>query len=264
MNVEICTAAVPRTQHEHALVTVWAALSNGEAKIVESFSTDDRIGLVLVQDREAAARPLKPRHLCLWDELLLSGQQKVAGINQGVATSTVACTIKQTLRHLGLQCLPSRVPLLVVIAAYAARERVCLSPVRVAEQDAGNLLYRTVTIGGPRTWLSARLTPCESQVAGLHVAGKTHLEISSLSGTAPRTVANHLAAVYRKLGVGSRLQFQLLLAREYALGNVQEAVCDAPTKVSAELSEVRAAAPRCALPSHATAVKAHAAFRPVR
>jgi DNA-binding CsgD family transcriptional regulator len=50
------------------------------------------------------------------------------------------------------------------------------------------------------------LTPAESEVAALVIAGRTNGEIAALRGTTLRTVANQMASLFRKLGVRSRLQ----------------------------------------------------------
>jgi DNA-binding CsgD family transcriptional regulator len=62
---------------------------------------------------------------------------------------------------------------------------------------------------------TASLTPAESEVARLLLAGKSNAEIAVLRGCSPRTVANQVARIYRKMGVSSRLElvaFASLLA----------------------------------------------------
>jgi DNA-binding CsgD family transcriptional regulator len=53
------------------------------------------------------------------------------------------------------------------------------------------------------------LTASERAVAKLAREGLSNAEIGQLRGTSPRTVANQLARIYRKLGVGSRLGLAL-------------------------------------------------------
>lgn len=54
--------------------------------------------------------------------------------------------------------------------------------------------------------LPAELTRAEREVASLAMAGLTNRQIAAARGGAERTVANQLANVFRKLGVGSRLE----------------------------------------------------------
>lgn len=53
------------------------------------------------------------------------------------------------------------------------------------------------------------LTPREHDVVQLIVAGKTNREIAAHLTISHRTVENHVAAIFNKLGVHSRLQIAL-------------------------------------------------------
>jgi DNA-binding NarL/FixJ family response regulator len=62
------------------------------------------------------------------------------------------------------------------------------------------------------------LTPAEQAVAGRIVEGASFREIGKERGTSQRTIANQAKAIYRKLGVGSRLElaaFALRLSRAF-------------------------------------------------
>ena len=48
------------------------------------------------------------------------------------------------------------------------------------------------------------LTPAERQVALAVLAGYSNAEIARTRGSSPRTVANQIASIFRKLGVRSR------------------------------------------------------------
>ncbi len=51
-----------------------------------------------------------------------------------------------------------------------------------------------------------RLTPAESEVVTLLLGGRSNREIADARGTTPRTIANQVASIFRKLGVHSRLE----------------------------------------------------------
>jgi len=55
--------------------------------------------------------------------------------------------------------------------------------------------------------LPAGLTEAERAVATAVLAGASTAEIARRRGRSPRTIANQLAAIYRKLGVQSRAEF---------------------------------------------------------
>jgi DNA-binding CsgD family transcriptional regulator len=59
-------------------------------------------------------------------------------------------------------------------------------------------------IRSPSESLPLPLSPGESAVVRLAVLGLSNPEIASRRGCSPRTVANHLASAYRKLGVSGR------------------------------------------------------------
>ena len=65
----------------------------------------------------------------------------------------------------------------------------------------------------PRADLPPQLTRAEVEVARLALAGLSNRQIASRRRRSPRTVANQLAAMFRKLGVCSRLELFALFAR---------------------------------------------------
>lgn len=78
----------------------------------------------------------------------------------------------------------------------------------VASTLAGRLRgRRTPALGSPRG-----LTRRERQIAELAVAGRSAREIGADLDISPRTVENHLASAYRKLGVANRVELEAALA----------------------------------------------------
>jgi DNA-binding NarL/FixJ family response regulator len=70
---------------------------------------------------------------------------------------------------------------------------------------------------------AAELTPAEHEIVDALLAGKQNSEIAHERRTATRTVANQVAAIYRKLGVSSRAE---LMARAALLGGLGASVGD--------------------------------------
>jgi DNA-binding NarL/FixJ family response regulator len=56
----------------------------------------------------------------------------------------------------------------------------------------------------------AKLTAAENSVASAVLSGRSNRDIALARRTSLRTVANQVAALYRKLGVGSRAELALL------------------------------------------------------
>jgi DNA-binding CsgD family transcriptional regulator len=61
--------------------------------------------------------------------------------------------------------------------------------------------------------LPASLSPAEGCIVRGLLSGASHSEIARARGTSPRTVANQMASIFRKLHVGSRLELFVLLRR---------------------------------------------------
>ena len=59
----------------------------------------------------------------------------------------------------------------------------------------------------------ARLTDAKAHVAELVLRGASGAEIARARGVSPRTIANQLASIYRKLGVCTRAELVLALQR---------------------------------------------------
>lgn len=85
-----------------------------------------------------------------------------------------------------------------------------LGVVRVA---GARFLYLSEDVEGLDEDVGASLAPAEREVARLAADGLSNEEIARARGTAARTIANQLASIYRKLGVGSRVELIALLAR---------------------------------------------------
>lgn len=63
-----------------------------------------------------------------------------------------------------------------------------------------------------------RLTATEARVAGLVAGGHTNREIARELALSQRTLARHLADVYRKLGVSSRTEVAVLFGASATRG----------------------------------------------
>ncbi|HUB09555.1 MAG TPA: helix-turn-helix transcriptional regulator [Myxococcales bacterium] len=85
--------------------------------------------------------------------------------------------------------------------------------------DGGGLRVVRFSLGGRRfaalvedldaPELPDSITPAEREIAGLLRRGCSNREIAAARGTSLRTVANQIASLMQKLGVGSRLQLAI-------------------------------------------------------
>lgn len=89
---------------------------------------------------------------------------------------------------------------------------------RVAEFSLGQ--ERFIVVGRPVPSVPRDLTPAEAAVAQAAAKGLPNSEIARRRGTTVATVANQLASVYEKLGVGDRLALARALLPPSSRGKV--------------------------------------------
>jgi DNA-binding CsgD family transcriptional regulator len=96
-----------------------------------------------------------------------------------------------------------------MIAVMMARAAVDLNPLALQGQrvlsDANESAF-VVSVSRLDGWLDGLLTPAELKVLRLRIDGHAHDRVARIRGIAKRTVANHIANAYRKLGVSARLE----------------------------------------------------------
>ncbi|HKY63282.1 MAG TPA: helix-turn-helix transcriptional regulator [bacterium] len=91
-----------------------------------------------------------------------------------------------------------------------ARERLQISENTPPEDLGGQVVrlgsrpYLLLSFSRQPTSSEGNLTLAERQVAVAVLQGLSNAEIGNLRGSSPRTVANQIANIYRKLGIGSR------------------------------------------------------------
>lgn len=73
--------------------------------------------------------------------------------------------------------------------------------------------YAVLSVAVAPCRLPMALTAAEHAVAQLVLRGLSNSEIARRRHTSPRTVANQLAAIFRKLGVNSRAELTSVCAR---------------------------------------------------
>lgn len=89
------------------------------------------------------------------------------------------------------------------------------SGLRTGTLDLGAEQYLVLSHALVRWELPAALTAAEREIVSAVLDGKSREEVAKERGTSARTVANLVAQVFRKLGVGSRIELAALVtARE--------------------------------------------------
>jgi DNA-binding CsgD family transcriptional regulator len=196
------------------LAALWDELLAGTTKI-DSWSHTDKTWSMVVSRRPDDARPahaLRRRDVVILENTLLSGVRKHVAVEAKLSCSSIAVIMQSCFQFMGLSCLPSRIPGLVVVAANA-RHHVGVAGYSVPTRPELTLSRRTIRISRPDTLLSAWLAPAEHAVIHLLIEGMTYAEIAEARSTSIRTVANQVASGFRRLDVSGRAELLCLLAR---------------------------------------------------
>ncbi|MCC6897827.1 MAG: helix-turn-helix transcriptional regulator [Polyangiaceae bacterium] len=85
-------------------------------------------------------------------------------------------------------------------------ERAPPKGLRLSQLEHGGDDLLVLSFPSPRRRLPEGLTPAEIEVALMVRHGLSNAEIAAARGVSVRTVANQLQALFRKLGVGSRIE----------------------------------------------------------
>jgi len=109
-------------------------------------------------------------------------------------------------RNAALRAIGSGVILISTMAASGRHDRP--EPLRVVRFEAGGRRFAAL-VDDMHEELPAPLTAAERDVARLVKKGLSNAQIASARGTSANTVANQIAAIMRKLGVGSRVEIAL-------------------------------------------------------
>lgn len=192
-----------RAGSEVDLSLTWRELVEGRARVVGTFFTASRCGVVLATTDPPPAPPIVGRRLEIIELLMTGSSQNLIAIEMALAPSTVALNARLALESFGVHDRPSRVHPLLMLAATVARNRSLaagsLSLIRFAERD-----LRVVGIVRPDLRLAGVLPTAELAVVGCLLEGCCYAEIARRRRTAERTIANQISAVFKRLRVSGR------------------------------------------------------------
>jgi DNA-binding NarL/FixJ family response regulator len=194
-------AADQSTAEDILLREVWGQLVGGACTVLCGFFSQTRFGIVVRRIPESERRPLARRQLELLQGTLAGSSQKRMALEAGLACSTVAVELRAAIRQLGCSCRPSRAhPILMLMASAAStnsHRTAALGSLRV-----GGVQMETIGLARPEA--NADVTPAERAIVRLLVEGVCYAKISRSRGRSRRTIANQVAAVFRRLNVSGR------------------------------------------------------------
>jgi DNA-binding CsgD family transcriptional regulator len=189
----------------YPLYDVWQRLTLGQWQAVHAVCREATCYLIL-REPSRVGTPVRGQRLRVLERMLHGHGQKSLALDLGVACSTVASTAKQALAGMGLDCVPSRVPLALVVVAHASED---YSRSQTANFCAFTYVERPhfiIRLMRPDRHLATLLPPAEVEVMKARIEGQPHELIAYLRRTSQRTIANQLASASRRLGVSGRFE----------------------------------------------------------
>ena len=198
------------------LSALWTELVSGLCKIEQPVFSEQSCGLVVTRgdslEGRGAAPALPKRQAAVLERSLIEGARKSVASQFGLCPSSVAEILKQSFAFMGLSCWPSRIPLVLVLAAHARRVLEWERPAARLVAENQHFPHQTIAVSRPDNELAGQLSPAELAVTRLLVEGKSYAEIARLRETSARTVANQLASVFHRLDVSGRPELLCWLA----------------------------------------------------
>jgi len=187
------------------LSRLWLELCRGTWRFRDTFPTDERYIALIEEPAVRFPQPLKACKLGVLKRVLLGESPKAVAIDLRMGLSSVAAAIQDCLLSMGIPGRLSQASVLLTMAVCAAH-RPQSSPTlgRLSRVECDGRAYWVVSVVRPDLSFPVALSHAEAAVVRELVAGRSHAQISTLRATSPRTVANQLATVFRKMGVSGR------------------------------------------------------------
>jgi DNA-binding CsgD family transcriptional regulator len=186
------------------LSELWRLLMAGTARVVSGYCTEQNACLE-IEFLRGKTRPLRPRDAKLLERALLGESQKLIALDLERAVSTIATLVGRAVLDLGLSCRVSQAPVALVMVVHAAHDPNVRRQATLRCLEAGSAPRFIVSLPRPERAFRAGLNPAERDIVRLRVEGMSYEEMAQSRKTSPRTIANQVGAVYRKLNVSGRL-----------------------------------------------------------
>lgn len=188
-----------------SLAEVWCALREGKARIRDAFFDGARCYFILEPDLAPEARtPLSSRRRLLLESLMGGEYPKALAARLQVSTSTISTMANLALQQLGFESNFAHFHPLLAMSVLAERDQQSQVVGRFADFEDGGRHLRVIGALRPDEGLAVVLPRAEYEVVRGLVEGKPYTEIAKGRGTSTRTVANQVAAAFRRLKVSGR------------------------------------------------------------
>ena len=206
MALSIEQARGPMRRETDSALSLWTALVEGRWTLLEHFDRGGRRYLVARRNepRVRGTLALSPREEQVAGYATLGHPVKLIAYELGLSSSTVSEHLASAMEKLGIETRAelakvwagaSHVPIEETSDLGVGMEGLAVAAAEVSDH-----------IDDPR------LTETERGIVSQVLRGETNAAIAKMRGTSPRTVANQIARVFKKLGVGSRAELAAYVA----------------------------------------------------
>jgi len=196
---------------------LWRELCEGSWKFVHTFSSATRCYAILRE--QVIPRPPEPRLLTMLALVMTGERRKVLAFDLNLSVSTVSGAVQSCFRSMGLEC--RHAPTLLIMAVCDIRQtKLPAASWKLAPLEYAGARYFVVSVRRPDLTFPSRLSAAETAVIHELVSGLSYADIAEKRATSVRTVANQIAAAFRKLGVSGRQSLiERLIAHEHQSGS---------------------------------------------
>jgi len=191
------------------LSELWALLREGHTWVSAVTYRDGRCFATLSTPPPTRA-PRKLHDVDLLADLLAGQPMKVVAADLGISLASLSERCIRILRSMTAIDRVGRSPIIVVMAALAARG-LSLPPAQVEVSGHDFCIVSVEVPGGPVT---TSLSPCELEVWRLILEGRACAEVAVERRTSPRTAVNQLSSIFKKLGVSGRVALRARAVEE--------------------------------------------------
>ncbi|MEI9948000.1 MAG: helix-turn-helix transcriptional regulator [Pseudomonadota bacterium] len=212
----IGAASVRPVDESASLSALWTELVSGLCKIEHTEFTQHTCTVVVTRAQrlsDVEEARLSPRDTEILERALLEGVRKSVAVDFGLCPSSIAEILRRCFVFMGLSCWPSRIPLLLVMAAHAKHAPDSQRGAKLLLSQNQQFRRQSISITRPDNELCEWLSPAEYTVTRLLIEGKSYEEMAKLRRTSKRTVANQLASAFHRLGISGRAELMCLLAK---------------------------------------------------
>lgn len=184
----------------------WKSLCAGTLIVKETSSNEEACEAV-AQEREPELRSpfvLNEQELILLHRVLQGEPQKNLALDFDRSPAGISQLLGVAYAKMGFEGRVVMAPLAIVLCALQHFNALSVPGVRLQRFDRDRRSHVSLTLPALDRNVLTSLSQCERDVAALVAVGATYRQIANFRDRSARTIANQVAAVFRKLGVRGR------------------------------------------------------------